>query len=192
MLFLVSDIFGRTPALEAIGRQLSENIPDIGIIDPYQGVDLQFETEAHAYKHFMDRVGLKNYQSILTDYLTPSAPDRVLIGFSVGASAIWGISGRPPFRHIKKAFCFYGSQIRNETGIHPLSDMEFIFPKQESHFDVDDLIGRLSAKSRVTCTKADGLHGFMNELSSYFDPVCYDKYIRYLKTSLKLQELSAS
>lgn len=183
-LFLVSDIFGRTPALEAIGKRLSESVPDFRIIDPYQGVDHQFETEAHAYKHFMDRVGLKNYQSVLTDYLTPSGPGRVLIGFSVGSATIWGICGQPSFCHIKKAFCFYGSQIRNETGIHPLFDMELIFPERESHFDVDELICSLNTKSRVTCTKANGLHGFMNELSPHFNPVCYDKYIKYLKTSL--------
>lgn len=105
-LTLVSDIFGRTKALEKIGIEISGNDPDIRIIDPYQGVDLFFETEALAYDYFMDRVGLKKYVSILMDHLACSAPDMVLIGFSVGASAIWEISGPPLIHGFKKLSVF--------------------------------------------------------------------------------------
>ena len=183
-LFLVADIFGRTPALETIGKRLSEIVPDIGIIDPYQGGDHPFETEAHAYDYFMRRVGLRKYRSILMNHLASSDPDIVLIGFSVGASAIWAVSGHPPPGHIKKAFCFYGSQIRQNTDIQPVFDMELIFPEQEPHFDVDELIRTLKPKNRVTCSKAMGLHGFMNEYSPHFDPVCYSTWLTHLETSL--------
>lgn len=183
-LFLVADIFGRTRALESIGQQLSETVPDIRIIDPYQGLDHSFETEARAYTYFMDRVGLAPYGSILADALADPGPETVLIGFSVGASAIWSVSDRPCFRHIQKAFCFYGSQIRQYTGIQPRFDMELVFPEQEPHFDVDQLTGILAARDRVSCSKAKGLHGFMNELSPHFDPVCYAVYMAYLKTAL--------
>jgi len=184
MLFLVADIFGRTPALETIGKKLSDLVPDTRMIDPYQGVNHRFETETQAYEYFMGRVGLKKYQSILMDGLSPSGPETVLIGFSVGASAIWAISGQPSLGHIKTAFCFYGSQIRQHLGIEPLFDMTLIFPEQEPHFDVDELIRTLKAKSRVSCSKAKGLHGFMNELSPHFDPACYAVFISYLKASL--------
>ncbi len=183
-LFLVADIFGRTKALETIGQRLSDITPDIGIIDPYQGRDHQFETETKAYHYFMNRVGLKNYQAILMDHLAAFGPEIVLIGFSVGASAIWHIAGKPSFRQTKKAFCFYGSQIRHGTDFQPLFGMELIFPEQEPHFDVDELIRILKIKNRITCSKAPGLHGFMNERSPHFDPACYEKYIQYLKTSL--------
>lgn len=183
-LFLVADIFGRTRALETMGKQLSETVPDIRIIDPYQGLDHSFGTEAGAYTYFTDRVGLACYASILADALADPGPDTVLIGFSVGASAIWSVSDRPSFRHIKKAFCFYGSQIRQYTGIRPRFDMELIFPEQEPHFDVDELIGILTAKDRVSCSKAPGLHGFMNELSPHFNPDSYAVFVGYLKTTL--------
>jgi dienelactone hydrolase len=183
-LFLVADIFGRTRALEIIGQQLSEAVPDIRIIDPYQGLDHLFKTEARAYTYFTDRVGLACYASILTDALADPGPDTILIGFSVGASAIWSVSDRPSFRHIKKAFCFYGSQIRQYTGIQPRFDMELIFPEREPHFDVDELIHTLQAKDRVSCSKAKGLHGFMNELSPHFNPDCYAVFMKDLKTAL--------
>lgn len=182
-LFLVADIFGRTRALETMGQQLSETVPDIRIIDPYQGADHPFETEALAYAYFMERVGLKTYRSILTDALAAPGPDTVLIGFSVGASAIWSVSDQPFFRHIQRAFCFYGSQIRQFTDIKPLFDMDLIFPEQEPHFDVDELIHALKAKDRVSCSKAKGLHGFMNELSLHFDPDGYSAFVEYLKNS---------
>ena len=183
-LFLIADIFGRTRALETIGQELSEAVPDTQIIDPYQGLDHPFETEAGAYAYFMDRVGLAPYASILTDVLADSGPDTALIGFSVGASAIWSVSDKPLFRNIKKAFCFYGSQIRQYTDIRPRFDMELIFPEQEPHFEVDELIHTLQAKDRVSCSKAKGLHGFMNELSPHFDPDCYAVFMEYLKTAL--------
>lgn len=183
-LFLIADIFGRTRALESMGQQLSETVPDIRIIDPYQGMDHRFETEALAYAYFMDRVGLASYGSSLADALASPGPDTVLIGFSVGASALWSVSDRPFRRHIRKAFCFYGSQIRQYTGIRPRFDMELIFPEREPHFNVDELIGILTAKDRVSCSKATGLHGFMNELSPHFDPESYAVFMEYLKTAL--------
>jgi len=183
-LFLIADIFGRTRALESIGQQLSETVPDIRIIDPYQGLDHRFETEARAYAYFMDRVGVASYGSIITEALASPGPDTVLIGFSVGASAVWSVSGRPFSRNIKKAFCFYGSQIRQYPGVQPCFDMELIFPSQEPHFDVDELIGMIAAKDRVSCSKAPGLHGFMNELSPHFNATGYALFMDYLKPAL--------
>jgi dienelactone hydrolase len=183
-IFLISDIFGETPALEIICETLSQAVSGIQIIDPYNGINHTFETENNAYDYFMDRVGLKKYQSILETHLKSVRPDTIFIGFSVGASAIWGISHKPSLKHVKKAFCFYGSQIRHQAHINPVFDVELFFPKQEAHFDVDDLMNRMQIKSHVTCMKAEGLHGFMNELSPHFDPVCYAKFIKYLKTSL--------
>nr|NJM03957.1 hypothetical protein [Desulfobacula sp.] len=183
-LFIIADIFGRTRALEAMGQELSDTIPDTRIIDPYQGLDHRFETEARAYDYFTDRVGLASYASILTEALASPGPDTVLIGFSVGASALWSVSDRPFRRHIQKAFCFYGSQIRQYTGVRPRFDMDLIFPKQEPHFAVDELIHALAGKDRVSCSKAPALHGFMNKLSPHFDPDCYSVFMEYLKTEM--------
>ncbi|MBU1343102.1 MAG: hypothetical protein KKE44_02930 [Proteobacteria bacterium] len=183
-LFLVSDVFGRTPALETIKKALSPAVSGIKIIDPYGGVDHKFQTEALAYAFFMDHVGLKQYQSILTDSIKPWDFDIVLVGFSIGASAIWAMSPLLSPDHVQKAFCFYGSQIRHLADTQPAINIELFFPRQEPCFNVDDLINRLQKKNRVTCEKANGLHGFMNELSPGFDPACYADFIHRLKTAL--------
>lgn len=184
-VFVAADIFGVTPALDALCMELSQKAQDLYVIDPYMGTDHKFETETDAYRFFMDQVGLDRYQSILLERISRCRPGSVLIGFSVGAAAAWIISASHIHAQIQKAFCFYGSQIRNHTPIHPLFDMELIFPCQEPHFDVDGLIELLKTRDRVTCSKAKGLHGFMNRLSPHFDSSCFKTHMDYLKASIE-------
>jgi len=56
-IILVSDIFGKTPAL----IQLAEAIGATAIIDPYDGVDMGFEDESKAYAYFVEQVGFEQY-----------------------------------------------------------------------------------------------------------------------------------
>ncbi len=54
----VSDIFGRTPALE----ELASGIPgDVELVDPYDGKRMDFRNEAEAYRFFCSEVGLDKY-----------------------------------------------------------------------------------------------------------------------------------
>ncbi len=55
---IVSDIFGKTPALDKLCHAI---IPDIDIIDPYCGNSMDFPNEHEAYKYFMKRVGINEY-----------------------------------------------------------------------------------------------------------------------------------
>ena len=55
MIVLVTDIFGRTSEVETLAKDLGISCL---IVDPYQGVDMDFQTEANAYQHFLDQVGL--------------------------------------------------------------------------------------------------------------------------------------
>jgi len=54
-IILVSDVFGRTPALVKLGEELNTAI----IVDPYDGINMDFKNEAEAYSYFMDNVGLE-------------------------------------------------------------------------------------------------------------------------------------
>lgn len=183
-LFLIADIFGKTLALESFLDDLSRSVADASIIDPYHGVDHGFETESCAYDYFTSQVGLKKYQSILADRLTAPGPDAALIGFSVGASAIWGISHQSSLIHIRQAFCFYGSRIRHHIDILPRFNIKLYFPRHEPHFNVDNLITHLQTIPLVSCIKANGRHGFMNEASPGFHPGLYADFLEYLRTTL--------
>ncbi|MCF6248257.1 MAG: hypothetical protein L3J69_12990 [Desulfobacula sp.] len=65
-IFVISDIFGKTPALKRLCDMLSKKT-DIEIIDPYGGIDPSFNSEALAYERFMGQVGLDKYCTIIED-----------------------------------------------------------------------------------------------------------------------------
>lgn len=183
-LFFISDIFGRTPALETLCRQVCGRSGRFTIIDPYGGQDQGFSSEARAYAVFTERVGLEAYSRIIAARLGRDRGHILAAAFSVGASALWRLSRDTSFSRIRQAVCFYGSQIRHHPDITPCFRIRLIFPDHEPHFDVDDLMERLETKDRVSCRKAAGRHGFMNQCSPNFDPDLYSAYTACLKKTL--------
>ncbi len=175
---LVSDVFGITPALLTLKEQLGADT----IIDPYEGQSMAFDNEAQAYAYFVKTVGLDCYVEILLKAMQSFDSQVTLIGFSVGAAAIWRSSVKNKGVSIKQAFCFYGSQIRNFTEIAPYFKIHLVFPKSELHFDVLKLMQQLTSKANVEITQVEYLHGFMNYCSTNFDGVGYQQYT----TSLRL------
>ncbi len=170
---IFSDVFGITPAL----IKLKEQVGASSIIDPYDGEYMGFNNEADAYSYFVTKVGLDSYVSKILITLSSLESKATLIGFSIGASAIWRLSHNITNNLIQQAFCFYGSQIRNFTQITPCFKIHLIFPKKESHFDVCKLIGTLENKPNVAITQVEYLHGFMNFHSSNFNEIGYFKTI---------------
>lgn len=178
-IILVSDVFGKTPAL----MQLSEELNAKVIVDPYNGKNMRFENEAEAYSYFIEQVGLDAYLDKLLEITKSVHSDSTLIGFSIGASAIWRLSEKISANFIKRAICFYGSQIRYFTEISPLFEIELVFPKSESHFDVLELQANLSKKHNVKTIKVNYLHGFMNYYSSNYNKLAYREYVNLLSSN---------
>jgi len=181
-IILVSDVFGRTPALVKLGEELNTAI----IVDPYDGINMDFKNEAEAYSYFMDNVGLEKYLSKLLEVTRTISLDTILIGFSIGASVIWKLSGNPLVKSISCGICYYGSQIRNFKEVNPLFEVELIFPKMETHFDVLQLQSELCKKQKVKTSKVDYLHGFMNFYSSNYNKVAYWEQLNYLRLKFLL------
>ncbi len=175
---IVTDIFGRTPALEDLAGAIG-SVMDI--IDPYGGQQMGFHTEPLAYAHFMADVGIRAYQEILSSRLAEIPRVSVLIGFSVGASAIWRLSETLVPEKIGRAVCFYGSQIRHATDIVPHIRIEHILPKMEPGFSIDDLAAALSCKQNVTVHRTPYLHGFMNGCSPNFSRTGYAAHVELLR-----------
>lgn len=174
---VVSDIFGRTPALETLCRDLPHKAE---IVDPFNGRFMEFGCEADAYARFMKTVGMDAYASILSSALSRYASDVTLLGFSVGASATWQLSGNPLPASVERAVCFYGSQIRHNTDIDPRFPIDIVFPEHEAHFSVRGLSETLSRKPKVTIHHSAYLHGFMNPHSTNFDSDGYSRYLGWL------------
>ncbi|MBB1440816.1 hypothetical protein H5202_19555 [Shewanella sp. SG41-4] len=179
-LILVSDVFGITPALIEFGKIVNAEI----IADPYGGENLGFQSEAEAYSYFTEHVGLEAYHSIILE-LTLTAPlSSTLIGFSVGATVVWRLSGNSSVKNISRAICFYGSQIRKFRSVNPLFDVTLIFPVSEPHFDVVELQEELSSKRNVKIQKSNVYHGFMNAYSNNFNRAVYENHIEWLNLNL--------
>ncbi len=167
---LVSDIFGRTKALEDLAGAIGSVVD---IIDPYGGQQMGFHTEQQAYEHFMAHIGIRKYENMLASRLADIPRVSILIGFSAGAAAIWGISETLTPEKIGRAVCFYGSQIRHAIDIVPRIRIEHILPEMEPGFSIDELAAALFNKKNVTVHKTPYLHGFMNELSPNFSRTGY-------------------
>ena len=172
---LVSDVFGRTNAIEKIASKLSGSVE---IFDPYNSKNMGFKNEDEAYNYFITHVGLDEYADKLNT-VTRSFPEQLnLIGFSVGASAVWKISSQKELKNISSATCFYGSQIRNEGDIQPLFPIQLIFPVTEEHFSVSKLIFDLSGRKNVKILHTSLYHGFMNSYSDNFNQAAYHQFIQ--------------
>jgi len=178
---VVADIFGLTSALATFVQSINADL----VIEPYNGLDMDFADEKAAYDYFINYIGVKAYTKKLHTIISHNADDFVLIGFSVGASAVWQASeimSTPQCQRIKKAYCFYGSQIRHFTHISPKFPTSLIFPQYENHFDVGSLKKLLSHTDLVDAGQVEFMHGFMNRYSENFNQVGYERYITYFKT----------
>jgi dienelactone hydrolase len=175
---IVSDIFGITPALQ----DLAEAVGSVtAAIDPYGGKEMGFGTESLAYEYFMTHVGIPAYEQQVAACLTEIPKIDLLIGFSVGAAAVWGISSTLSPEKVNRAVCFYGSRIRHAADIIPQIPMDHILPEKEPGFDIEDLAGILIGKPTVTVHRTPFLHGFMNRISPNFNQTGYDAWLDRLR-----------
>jgi len=179
---VVSDVFGRTNALLDMVNQFEGSVD---IFDPYGLQQIQFEDEAEAYHFFISNVGFETYVENLQQKVLSYSEDLYLIGFSVGASAIWKMSANNDLNHIERAICFYGSQIRFYTNLKVNFPIQLILPSHEKHFSISELISEISDITNVKIIKTSYEHGFMNRLSENYDQAGYDKYIGLIIESCK-------
>jgi len=184
-LLVVSDIFGVTPALQALADTLKPTGHDVFIVDPYEGFIKNFADEALAYACFSQNVGVEGYAEHLSsviDTLTqhPDSKIKAIIGFSVGGSALWKISDSSLIESVEQAYCFYAGQIRHYTDINPKIKSTIIFPESEPHFSVDLLETKIETLTEVSTIRCSYLHGFMNTHSRNFNETAYTHYTSWL------------
>lgn len=176
---IVSDIFGRTAHLTHFARQLHGTSI---VVDPYQGQLQAVKDEQQQYNAFLAKCGHDHYLKKLSIILSRVAKPTTLIGFSAGGAAAWRSQAAVKNPHIKKLVAFYPNQIRHHLDLVANVTCEFIFAKQEAHFDVRAIAASLEQQAKVTCQLVDYGHGFMNPLSKCFDSFGYQQYSNYLLT----------
>ncbi|WP_338668930.1 dienelactone hydrolase family protein [Pseudodesulfovibrio methanolicus] len=186
-IILATEIWGRTPHIDALAGRLRPHADRVTVADPFDGRDPHFATEEQAYAAYLDHGGLEPYARRVTDLVREAARPVLLIGFSAGAGAAWAAACTPGVP-LRRACCFYGSAIRTMADRAPLAPVDLIFPDREPHFDVDALAAALRAKPLVTCRRADAGHGFMNPLSENYDEAAGRRWTAWL---VRLAEASS-
>ncbi len=186
-LIVAPDIYGLTPAMDELAGQLAAD--RVILLDPYTPGGEYFTNQKTAYAHFTRQVGIAGYARTIYNLLMDRPPDRdednrVLLGFSVGASALWTLADNHELSGIRLCLGYYGSQIRNHTGVSPLWPVELIFPEREDHFEVSTLMGRLREKPHLTLRQVRAGHGFMNPHSLNYDAALARAQIRYINHRL--------
>lgn len=191
-ILILPDIFGHTPALDHLadhlkGHPLNQpgqtaakggntcSPPAVEILDPYNG-KLSFRREDKAYRYFTRHMDIPAYSHLALGRLAVMDGPVFILGFSVGAAALWHLSGQTGLPPVAGAMGFYGSRIRDHADIRPQFDIHLVFPETEPHFDVDLLMSELKKMPQVSCEKTPGGHGFMNAYSNNYSPDLYHRF----------------
>lgn len=190
-ILIATDIFGKTNAVETLSERLSAVCERVHMLDPYDAKPMHFQGENEAYEVFNRLCGLENYAQICRKALDALSNEEViLIGFSMGSSALWKVlDGRHQGGKIKHFYGFYASQIRHFLDVNPLVPCTLVFPYSEPHFDVAELMSKLAIKEGLTCIKTAYLHGFMNPLSVNYNAMGYAEYCRWIEESINSSPL---
>jgi dienelactone hydrolase len=167
-IIIITDIFGLTTDIDLLAVSLSTELTRVTIIDPYEGHKKAFINEQVAYDTFITLCGHERYISAVKSEIKSSNDEVVLLGFSAGASAAWKAIDRDSNSLIKHCIGFYPSQIRNHQDVIPYCPVTLVFPCEEKHFEVDNILSALAPLTQVNGIKTSFYHGFMNSLSENY------------------------
>jgi len=172
-ILIATDVFGITPAVQSLVRQLSVNAL---IISPFQDTERQFRSEQDAYQAFIAEGGVARYTEKLDTILQQHTGLTHAIGFSAGASALWISSQHEFVRSLQNMVLFYGSRIRDYREVLPVCPVRLIFAEQEAAFDPAKLVNDLRQRGHPAELAKGTRHGFMN---AYSRGCCVKSQTRY-------------
>lgn len=180
-ILLAADIFGVTGQLLEIAAAFGGAGDRCRVAGPYPAFDC-FSDEALAYAAFIRHGGVDAYAAKVLGHLFDSGGEPLFcIGFSAGAAALWQALADPAAAAVRLAVCLYGSQIRNAVDVDPRCPCLLVFPEEEPHFSVAELIGCLQRRPRVRCATVPWRHGYMNGLSRNFNREGYGRTLAWLR-----------
>lgn len=179
-IILGTDTWGRTPHVNAMARSLAE-IASVTVVDPYDSTNQQFASEEEAHARYLDVGGPDYFASCIGSALEESTEPTCLVGFSVGASAVWSTVSADNAGAARWALCFYDPAIRNMIELEPKTQVELIFASNEKQFDVEVVARDLQDKQNVQCYVTPFSHGFMNSAYDHFNQDVYEFWVDWIK-----------
>ncbi len=183
-IIILPEIYGRTSFISELETTFLEQGIPAKILDPYGGKWPVFNDEQQAYDHFMRECGHDGYLALLQKEIQQTEGPLYLMGFSVGASTAWRVLEHLDVANRVQRFVgFYPGQIRHHLSINPECLTTLIFPREEAHFSVQDIMDSLRRKDFVTCYQSRALHGFMNPCSGNSVPELSNEFLRVFQKS---------
>jgi Dienelactone hydrolase and related enzymes len=168
-LFLASDVFGYTSELQVLTRNLAARAR---IVSPYGADSPQHHNETDAYADFSTRTSVETYADEITGELRRTAYDLV-VGFSVGATALWLALAHADILPPKRTILYYGSRIRQYAHLRPQGNIQLIFAEKEASFHPAELVKQLNSADIDAQILPGTAHGFMNPFSPGFNAGVY-------------------
>ncbi|WP_164970974.1 dienelactone hydrolase family protein [Halarcobacter mediterraneus] len=168
-VLILTDIFGKS--------YFSKNLLTFNeyyILDPYEDEFILFEDEYEAYSKYIKLCGHDKYLQRAQE-LCLKEKIEVIIGFSIGGSIAWRLSGLN-IPSLTKVISFYPSQIRNHLDVSPQVQVNIVFAKEEQSFDTKEIVKILGDKGIENLEISDFDHGFMNKKSKNFNEKAFEKY----------------
>lgn len=179
-LIVVSDIFGKTAGLNQFTDLLSTFYKKVVVVEPHSGQTLHFSDEENAYQYFQQNCGIEKLTDLLGKEVKRSKEMADIIGFSVGGTSAWELSGKDISTRVRQVVCFYSSRIREKIDISPLIPTSLIFPAVEKSFELEPVIQSVGNKQNVEIVRTNYLHGFMNKASKNFSATGYQYFSDWL------------
>lgn len=162
-IIIATDIHGINDQLSHLFHSLGD---ELIFLSPWDSDSAPYNNEQEAVAAFQADHGLEKYQQKIAQQ-AGDAP-ALLIGFSVGATALWRHIASKDCHPQSQAHLYYGSRIRDHQDLIPRCPTKVIFAEHEASFKPSDIITNIT-HPQVACSIIAGTyHGFMNPHSPNF------------------------
>lgn len=184
-ILIAADIFGVTPELGQLAHALGSTAT---LASPHP-FTRSFRSEAEGYASFIENGGVAAYARYLGKIMTAREfCFELALGFSAGASALWvclAEANLEPWLP-KRAELYYGSRIRDYSGLAPRRQARLTFAEHEASFDAPALAEQLRRLGHNALVLPGSRHGFMIPRSAGYDEALATREIDRLQALLEV------
>lgn len=169
-VILLHEIYGINNHILSMSNKFENEGYDVHCIDLLNNRTFNYYEVKKAYSYFINEIGFDKAKLKVLDYISNYCRnyDKIyLLGYSVGATVAWLCSEEDSL--INGIIGYYGSRIRDYLSIEPKAPTVLFFPAKEKAFNIKALIDELKYKEKVQVYQFEGLHGFADSYSKYYD-----------------------
>lgn len=179
-IIIATDIHGINDQLRHLFHTLGD---ELIFLSPWDSVSSPYSNEQEAVAAFQADHGLEKYQQKIAQQAGKSP--ALLIGFSVGATALWRHIASDHYHPQSQAYLYYGSRIRDHQNLIPRCQTKVIFAEHEASFKPADILANITHPHVACSIISDTRHGFMNPHSANFREELARREVDYLRTLVR-------